>query len=252
MLEEQNGTQEASEKRSLQKVGGEGDNAHRALLLYAMCSPKKRSLRAVSRAMGLSAPTISEYKKRWGWEERMDSEGLTLESKAQELYRVLYTSSQGMREVSVIQDRIITPISVVGNTPRGVADTVELAIKNTEKPAASEFDKEVKSKHLMLIDAAIAYVAKSLKHGDIKASFRDLPMLISLRDELIDDGKTQISERKLLESIRVRDAKSLGGDIVEAMFEDSLEITSVLRSLTSRNKAPREGALQYSKERNDG
>ena len=252
MSEGQNQPQEASEKKSLQKVEGEGDNAHRALLLYAMCSPKKRSLRAVSRAMGLSAPTISEYRKRWVWEERMDAEGLTVESKAQELYRVLYTSSQGMREVSVIQDRIITPISVVGNTPRGVADTVELAIKNTEKPAETEFDKEVKSKHLMLIDAAIAYVAKSLKHGDIKASFRDLPMLIGLRNELVDDGEKSVSERKLLESIRVRDAKASGSDIVEAMYEDSLEITSVLRSLTSRNKAPREGALKYSQEKSDG
>ena len=43
----------------------------------------------------------------------------------------------------------------------------------------------------MLLDAAITYIAQGLKEGDIKRQLRDLPILISLRNELSRDATTR-------------------------------------------------------------
>ena len=89
----------------------------------------------------------------------------------------------------------------------------------------------------MLIDAAIGYIAQGIKEGDIRRTLRDLPTLLSLRNELIGTEKIEEGSRLISESVRVKDAKAIGGDIVDAMYEDAQEIAAILGALRMRGKA---------------
>ena len=56
-------------------------------------------------------------------------------------------------------------------------------------------------------------------------------MLIQTRNTLLQLDEKNKSPELVLESVRVRQAKDSGGDMVEAMIEDAEELTMILKSL---------------------
>lgn len=209
----------------------ESESAHRAFLLWCMQNPTRRNISAVSRAVKKSVSTIREYRLRWEWNQRASS--ITAEAEAISVYRKLYFDTYATSEIDAVRKNITATMSVTGTVPRDVAEAVEKAVKKPDKETV--FDKEMKRKHVMLIDAAIGYIAQGIKDGDIKRTLRDLPTLINLRKEIIDVDSSS-GNRLVAESIRVRDAKANNGDIVEAMYEDAMELTAILGALKSRGK----------------
>ena len=204
----------------------ESESAHRALLLWAMQNPSRRRVIMVSRAMGRSAPTVHEFKNKWDWVERVSS--LTADTEAQALYRRLYIPKIGTKEIEQIQSNIVTPISKVGTLPKGVGEIAERVIHKTQKKG--DPNKEMRKKHIALIDAAIGYIAQGIKNGEVKPTMRDIPTLIQFRNQLLGKQDNQNSGF-VTESVRVRLAKETGGDIVDAMIEDCEELTLILKSL---------------------
>ena len=133
---------------------------HRAFLLWAMQSRTKRNQRAVARAVGVSHTSINQYIKKYNWEERSASP--TTEVEAQQLYRHLYMSKFGMSEISCVEQNVIAPVSS-GTTPRTVGESVQQSIAAKDKKISSIHEKEFKRRQLMLLDAAIAYIAQGIK-----------------------------------------------------------------------------------------
>ena len=84
---------------------------------------------------------------------------------------------------------------------------------------------------MMILDAAIGYVAQGIKDQSIKRNIRDLPVLIGLRNELAGDSSKSNNGAVLVESLRVRDAKAKGTNVIEAMYEDAQELTLILKNL---------------------
>jgi len=230
-------TEEEEASSPLGRKPRESEVAHRALLLYCMQTPKKRNMRAVSRAVERSNTTVRQYSQTWEWQSRMV--GPTRDAEAQQLYRQLYFDKVGMKEIAMIEENIVSPISVMGNTSRPVADTIQRTIAETQPQKSNVFTKEIKRKHLALVDAGIGYIAQGLKEGDIKRSLRDLPLLMTLRRELTEENKDKNANTiQIIESARVRIAKANGDDIVEAMFEDAQELVAILGALAYKGKAP--------------
>ena len=233
---------------SLARLKDEKEQAHRAFLLYAMQAPKKRSQRAVSKSVSVSAPTIGDWKKRFKWEERILQGGPAHDAIAQKTYNELYFKKMGMRELAVIEKKILAPISVVGTTPKPIAEavikTVEKSVSTVNEDKQSTlFDEQMKARHLDLVDRSIQYISDSLLSGDVKVTLKDLPIMLDLRDQLT--GKEKDSDQNggsiIVETIRVKDAKKSGGDLIEAMLDDSRELVAIFEALSLQGKHPNQG-----------
>tara|TARA_B100001564_G_scaffold109287_1_gene90613 strand:- start:3674 stop:4447 length:774 start_codon:yes stop_codon:yes gene_type:complete len=236
-------SKESKIKQSMAIYENEKEQAHRAFLLFAMQAPNKRSQRAVAKAVGCSAPSIGEWKKRFEWEERIKEAGPAHDSIAQKTYNELYFKKNGMREIAVIEKRILAPISVVGTTSRPIGEqvikTVEQSVSTVkENKESTLFDDQMKARHLDLVDRSIQYISDCLQTGDVKVTLRDLPVMLDLRDHLT--GKVKEDEATggsiVIETIRVKDAKKSGGDLIQAMLEDSKELVAIFESLSLQGK----------------
>jgi len=228
--------QEEGNVSPLARREDESEVAHRALLLYAMQTPSRRNKRATARAIGKANSTMHSYTKKHEWDDRIV--GVTIDAEAQQLYRQLYFDRVGMKEIAMIEDNIVSPITVVGNTTRPVSDTIKRTIESTKpKEKSTVFEEELKRKHLSLVDAGIGYIAQGLKTGDLRRSLKDLPMLLALRREITGDGKDEsgAGQFTMIESARVRYAKSVGGDLVQAMYEDAQEMCAILGALSTKD-----------------
>jgi len=238
---------------SLARYDGEKEQAHRAFLLFAMQAPKKRSQRAVSKAVSVSAPTIGDWKKRFVWEDRIKQGGAAHDVVAQKLYNELYFKKQGMREIAVIEKKIIAPISVVGTVPKAIAETViqtvEKSVSTVNKNKGSTlFDNQMKARHLDLVDRSIRYISDSLMSGEVKVTLKDLPVMLELRDQLTGKEKEESKGGSIIiETIRVKDAKKSGGDLIEAMLDDSKELVAIFEALSLQGKHPKQGAIHETK-----
>ena len=208
----------------------ESEIAHRSFLLWAMQMPNKRNVRLTARASNRSEATLRDFKRRWEWVERASD--LTSDVEAQTMYRKLYVSKVGTKEVEVVEKNIATPISKIGTVPRSVAQIVDKTIKHQERELKKKDpEEEMRRKHVGLIDAAIGYIAAGIRDGDVKANIRDIPLLIQMRNMILKLEDANKTPQIVLESLRVRQAKETGGDIIEAMIEDAEELLMILKSV---------------------
>ena len=222
-----------AKKNLLARRTKETEIAHRAFLLWAMQTRHKREKSCTARAVNRSHVSISKYCQKWEWEER--ALHLSAEVEAQGLYRELYLEQYGMGEMQAVQKNILAPVSV-SKQPREMMATVEKVVQKTEG-AKNTFEKEIKRKHVMLIDAALGYLAQGIKDGDIRRSLRDIPNLIALRNELTGENGAGQGKHIVVESLRVQEAKAMGGNVIEAMYEDAQELSAILQTLSTQGQA---------------
>lgn len=214
----------------LARLKKESEIAHQSFLLWAMQLPEKRNLRLASRAVNRSEGTLREFKKRWDWIER--AKNITSDTEAQALYRKIYVKKFGTVALEMIEHNIATPISKIGTIPKSVAEIVQKTIKVQKAEEKKENPEDVmRKKHVGLIDAAIGYIAAGLRDGDVKVNLRDIPLLIQTRNMLLQLDEKNQAPQLILESVRVRQAKETGGDMIEAMIEDAEELSLILKSL---------------------
>ena len=221
--------------KKMKRMSSESEIAYRSFLLWAMQNPASRQYANVCRAVDRKHPTIRKFRERWKWEERASALGSDVE--AMQRYRELYFDTFGMSEISAVEKNIINVPSVVGANPREMTESVKALMRETEPSKETVFQQEVKRKHLMLIDAAIGYVAQGIKDGDIRRSLKDIPLLISLRSELTGENQDKQQGGMVKDSLRVAEAKANNGNIVEAMYEDAVELKAILETLKSAGKA---------------
>jgi len=232
------------QKPTMALMDGEKAKHHRAFLLYAMQAPNKRSMRATAQAVGCSTPTISEWKKKFEWADRMLNTGPAHDSIAQRTYQELYFEELGMREIAVVEKRIVNVQSIVSTTTKEIGTAVQHTVKESKDLINAErketmFDEQMKARHLDLVDRSIQYISDSLMSGDVKVTLKDLPTMLELRDNLT--GKAKESENKgsvIIETIRVKDAKANGGDLIDAMLADSQELVAIFTALSMKGKHP--------------
>ena len=226
------------------RLAGESILAHRAFLLWAMQSETHRQVSPVARAVKRSNPTLKDMRSRWLWEERVKVKGS--DSLAQAIYKRVYFNKFGMSEITMVQKNIHAPVTAFNAAPKSIIDGVEKTLRHTPSGDASRFTEEVKRKHLVLLDAAIGYIAQGIRDGDLRRSLRDLPVLIQLRNELNGDGtKGAAGAATVVDSVRIAEAKLSGGDLVEAMYQDSIEVVAILEALRCRGKSGLHGKLEH-------
>ena len=222
----------------------ENERQHRALLLYAMQAPAKRSMRATGHAVGVSTPTISDWKKKKNWADRILATGPAHDAIAQRTYQELYFKDFGMREIAVIEKRVVNVQSIVSTTTKEIGTAVQDTVKESQElinqdRQESRFDDQMKARHLDLVDRSIQYISDALTCGDVKVTLKDLPTMLDLRDQLT--GKAKEGENKgsvIIETVRVKDAKANGGDLVHAMLADSQELVAIFTALSMKGKHP--------------
>jgi len=224
-----NPTPREVESSGIKRMKCETERHHRAFLLYAMQSLSARKALPISRIMSVSHTAVQQWRKKYRWESRVTSQ--TIEVEAQQLYKALYGGTYGVVEISQIEKNIATPVSASSPVSQSVADSVTDAIKQAQSQPTTVHGKEMKKKQMMILDAAIGYVAQGIRDQSIRRNIRDLPVLIGLRNELAGDGVKADGRTIMIESLRVKDAKASGGNVIEAMFEDALELTLILKNL---------------------
>lgn len=100
----------------LPPVGRETAHEHRGFLLWAMMAPGRRSMRAVSRAIGVGDITIRRWAKKHRWDERVKLQAS--DRLAWQEYLGRYAHLFGTEGISVIQDQMdlpgpMTPLAVI-------------------------------------------------------------------------------------------------------------------------------------------
>lgn len=219
----------------LAQLGCESVDEHRAFLLYSMQTPPNKS--KVARIFDRTSAGIGYWSKRFHWDKRR-GESQTVAVECQALYRELYYETKGETEVKQLGMWLETPVSAVP-VNQDIVDKVRDIVKNSPEDPRTMREKKVRDRHLSALDASIAYLMQGIKDGSIRRSLRDLPILIQLREELGGDKLGQ-GGQLVVESLRVRQAKKNGGNVIQAMFEDAEELSIILKNLMNTGEAHNE------------
>lgn len=212
----------------LAKCKLEGVEEHRAFLLWAMQTPPNKA--RVAKIFDRTNAGIGYWATRFQWHRRRpDSKTIAVECQA--LYRALYYDTMGESEVKQLGMWLETPVSAVP-VNQDIVDKVRDIVKNAPEDPKTARDKKIRERHLTALDAAIAYLMQGIKDGSIRRNLRDLPMLIQLREQMGGDKKGQVTQL-VVESLRVQTAKNNDGNVVEAMYEDAMELAIILKNLKS-------------------
>lgn len=212
----------------LAKCQYENVKEHRAFLLWAMQTPPSKA--KVGKIFDVTGAGVAYWANRYHWERRR-KESKTVALECQSLYRSLYYSTMGESEVKQLGMWLETPVTAVP-VNQDIVDKVRDIVKQSPVDPKTEREKKLRTRHLSAIDAAIAYLMQGIKDGSIRRNLRDLPMLIQLREQMGGDKKGEVTQL-VVESLRVQQAKSNDGNVIEAMYEDALELMSVLKNLKS-------------------
>ena len=227
----------------LARRNGESARAHRAMLLWLMQDDDRRSVRAAARAVGRSESTAREWRNRWAWNDRRDVVGMLAAVKAATVYRARYYAEYRLREVVEIEDRMAAPFTPDAPIPQSVADAVRAAVRpDATTDAEAERRKRTRRAHVSLVDGALGLIAKRITAGDVRVSLRDIPVWRQRRQEIagMGEGGTAKANGSLppIESVRVRHARTTGGDVVAAMHDDALELCAILGAIRAASSVP--------------
>lgn len=257
---------------TLDRWPGERTVVHRALLLWAMQTPKSRSNRAVSRAIGsahkgkgrrgqrkkgsgASESAVRGWAKQNAWKARLAPYGEDADQYALDLYRSLYMADYGPIELPIVADRITRPLgSLELNSPAAqashearirVSQALPMAKQEVEQATARavvDHRRSIRSdaeRHIKLVDASLGLIAKKLKNAEVKVSVRDIPVLLECRDRLVSvvSGSHRSEHGPVVETARVQIARQTGQDVVGAMLIDAQELVAILGAIRSAGQA---------------
>lgn len=234
---------------TMERWPGERHTHHRALLLYAMQAPSLRSGRAVGKAVGISEATARNWKKKSKWDARLSTyDHEETDEIALSMYRRLYMMDYGEAELPQVAKNILRPLgahtlkdegamaaheatkraqNAVGDSMHAVEQVTARAVADNRRDARKDAER-----HIRLIDASLGLIARKLKADELRVNVRDIPLLIESRDRLFNvvSGNTG-SGAPVVESARVKQARELGTDLIEALHEDALEMVVILGAL---------------------
>lgn len=164
----------------------EREQPHRALLLWAMQHPDRRSLRAVARALGRGASTVHNWQHTNDWTARAAVPGS--ENAAVAEYRRLYLADYGPVELPKVAGRMVVPLARDPDAPGTGASDAASRVRPAvgQELARRRSDKEaVRRQHLELIDAALGQYKRQLAAGEVAVQPRDLVVLLQHRALLV-------------------------------------------------------------------
>ena len=229
----------AGDASPLARISREGERAHRAFLLYAMQDPDSRNLSAAGRGVSRAESTVREWRRRWKWADRIDRLGTASDVKAATAYREQYYPTYKLREIVEVEDHMSAPFRPDAVVSPTVAAEVKQAVRgDSGAQRAAEARKKNQRRHLALVDGALGLVAKRVAAGEVKVTLRDITTLLDLRDRLEDPTGGQSGSGVVIESVRVKLARQSGGDVVEALHEDALELAAILGAIRSSSEVP--------------
>ena len=220
---------------------GEKPHEHRSLLLWAMQDEQKRSYRCVASSMSRSDSTVRGWAKKHSWTDRAAMLGDTAQAIAIRLYRTLYLSRYGQREVASVETNMSVPFLATEVAPvDGVGGGKKLEQQHT---LDRDQNQRTAKRHLGLLDAAIGTLARDITNGKAKLNMRDLPHFLRARYDLADVllPTAAANTQGVVTSVRVRMATASGSSRVRAMYEDSQEVTAILGALVTREEVAAEG-----------
>lgn len=254
---------------SLQRPEEMPERHHRAFLLYAMQDPdaekasKRRSLRAVARALNASDNSVRKWRDKEGWEDRLGDPEHSRH--AGDLYAKLYHSKLGGREVAVLKERLIVPYQPPGEEQKTeLAKSVDLYEQVDRETAQQLFNKESTKRNQRLkqvLDGVLVRVGLGLKSGEIKPKPSDIGTVIrgvellerseARRLAMMPSSEDSDRADPVATSQRVLQAEANGSDVLEAMVEDTQELLLILKTLqthrTESNVIPMDPALRAAK-----
>jgi hypothetical protein len=250
----------ADSTETLDRRPGERHNHHRAMLLWAMQSPERRSQNAVCRAQGATKQTIRKWRRADRWDLRAEAHGDEADQYALDLYRALYLADFGKLELPHVAPRIVRALGAVSlddPTAQAQHDAVRLAAKQypagvqeaeqAAVQAAAKHRHDVRTdaeRHIRLVDASLGLIAKRLKANEVRVTVRDIPVLLECRDRLVatvTGARQDAAGGGVVDSARVAHAKATGGDLVAAMHEDAVELIAILGALQAGKGRDRQG-----------
>jgi len=246
----------------ISRIKFEKTKEHRGLLLWGMQDPKAtrwgRSNRATAKAVGMSEAATRAWQDKWHWKHRIAGLGLHADQQCLDMYRHLYMREYGSAELPCVAHLVTVPLGGAAH-PQGsnAADTIQQASDavRTAVPRAMQVieqsvtgelakmkaeERMAANRHLKLVDACLGLIAKRLKDKDLKVSVRDIPTLLETRGKLIEIMMgTNHAEggQRFTESARVKHAKENGHDLVDAMFDDAVELVAILGVLRTKREA---------------
>lgn len=235
---------------TIEKWKGEQAHVHRAMLLWMMQRPGShpalsRSLRATARAVGRSEGCIRDWSRTHKWEERSRSVP-DCEAEAVALYRQLYLQDYGEAELPEIASRVVVPMHPDNSADQAIsqAKQVSTAAQRVEQAVLQDVaerrkvERQKVERFRGLVDAALGETARLLTERKLSLTARDIPSLLNARQGLTDwlnaNDDRHIEGQKVVESARVKHAKDVGGDVLEAVWEDVHEIRTILAVLRTK------------------
>lgn len=230
---------------------------HRALLLYAMQDPERRSCRAAGLAVGKSEGSARNWREIYGWEQRIARHGQSAQAKACQLYRELYLTSFGMTEVEGVSHKMRVPFLVstpMPDNPEAALHAANAAVRKAIEQAPQSVREKTINFHRQSLDMiqtlVTAFVLNIKENGlsaaGLKAS--DIPKLLQHHADLaerlgiLDPPTTAAGVAALEPSYRVTLATQKNQSIVAAMRADAEEMLLVLQQLEEKQRVEEEVA----------
>jgi hypothetical protein len=240
---------------TLPRWPGERKDRHRGLLLWAMQHPSRgRSNRAVARAIGVSEGAVRGWRRDQCWDARAagheDADQVALD-----LYRAEYMVDFGVLELPHVAPNVALPLAgatlsdpvvkAAHDAARASVEAAPEALRVAEQASAQAVAKrrrdarEDAEKHLQLVDASLAVLARKLRGDEVKVTVRDIPVLLQCRERLVSIAMGEHGEgpNAVVDSARVAHAKATGGDVIEALWADNEDLRVILGALRARKDA---------------
>ena len=224
---------------SLERRRKENERQHRGLLLYAMQHPDYRSVRAVARAVDRSDASVRAWVKTKDWLSRVDF--AMAEYAGVALYRQLYFAEHSEHDLAEVADKVVVSMSLAPNE-QPPEPTVVSDLRAADQIARDEIARrrsakqKVRDEHTMLVDGALGYLVSQLEQGKVRASLRDIPALLKARSVLAGEETEVDAGEAAVETVRVRQARELGGSVVEAMAQDLRELQVIVSALQAQEE----------------
>lgn len=239
-----------AQEDKLDRWKGEHEIVHRAMLLWVMQRPGpnpaiSRSIRAAARAVGRSEACLRDWSRTHRWEQRAASEP-DAESAAVALYRTFYLKDFGETELPVVSSRVVVPLQPNSSADEAISQArqVSTAAQRVEQAVIEDVMARRKAERTKveqfrgLVDAALGETARLLKEKKLHLTAKDIPSLLAARHTLTEwltsHDDRQVETRQAVESARVKHAKDVGGDLVEAVWQDLEELRTILGVLRTR------------------